>query len=345
MTVPVGVLGASGLVGQRLLARLGDHPTFEPVSVAASDDRVGERYGDSVTWRIDEALPPAVADLRFDPADPDGLGGDPGLVLSALPGAVARDIEAAFAESGALVCSNASPGRMDDDVPLLIPELNADHLGLIEHQRDARGWAGALVKNPNCSTVTVALPLSALVDLGLEAATVVTMQAISGAGTAGVHGIDIVDNVLPDIPGEADKLADEPRKLLGSLADGAITPHPVAIDAACHRVPVIDGHLASCFVELGSETSASAVAAAFGAVPAVDLPSAPARPIHVIDAARRPQPRYDRDAGDGMAVAVGPIDVVGSRVRFTCLAHNTIRGAAGACLLAAEAAVDAGYGP
>lgn len=345
MTIPVGVLGGTGLVGQRLLARLDDHPWFEVAAVAASDDRVGAPYGESVTWRIDEPLPSSVARLTLDAADPGSLSGLPPVVLSALPGSVAAEVEAAFAEAGTLVCSNASARRMAPDVPLIIPEINRDHLSLLSTQSRERGWSGSLVKNPNCMTATITIPLAALKPFEPRSATVVTLQAISGAGTGGVHGIDIVDNVLPDIPGEAEKLATEPTKLLADLDGETLDPYQLEVDAACHRVPVVDGHMATCFVELGTAPTSNEVRAALDGFDGVDLPLAPRQPITVIDEPRRPQPRYDRDTEDGMGVAVGPIHLEGSRLRFTCLAHNTVRGAAGACLLAAEAAVDAGYGP
>ncbi len=343
MSISVGVLGATGLVGQRLLVRLENHPQFDVVAIAASEDRIGEPFEGSVPWRIDEPRPTSFDHLTFDKAAPGELTGDPPLVLSALPGSVATETEPAFAEAGVIVCSNASPLRMAEDVPLVIPEVNADHLSLIDEQRRSRGWDGAIIKNPNCMTTTIALPFAGLSDLGLDRATIVTMQAISGAGTGGVFGIDIVDNVLPDIPGEAPKLATEPRKLLGTVTAGQLTQHPISIDAACHRVPVLDGHFATCFVELDEAYPPSQVRAAIEGLEGVNLPSAPAQPITVIDEPRRPQPRIDRDLGAGMGVAVGPISVEQHRVSFSCLAHNTIRGAAGACLIAAEAAVDDGY--
>lgn len=343
MSIPVGVLGGTGLVGQRLLALLDDHPLFKPASITASDERAGERYDESVIWRIDHDLSDSIGAIQLVRSDPAAVSTDVDLVLSALPGSVAADIETSFARSGAIVCSNASPLRLADDVPLVIPEINADHLKLIDIQREERGWDGAIVKNPNCMSTTVSLPMWAIADLGIERATIVTMQAISGAGTHGVNSIDIVDNILPDIPGEATKLSEEPLKILGTVEGGSIVPHEASIDAACHRVPVIDGHLATCFITVEEQTSASAVAEKLTSAPSVELPSAPERPILVTEAERRPQPRYDRNASDGMAVTVGPVDVDQSRIRFNCIAHNTIRGAAGACLLAAEAVVEQGY--
>lgn len=345
VSIPVAVLGATGLVGQRLVARLSAHPEFDLACVTASDDRAGDRYGESVTWRIDEHLPEAAAALPLERTDASLVADQASVVLSALPSGVAAEVEPALAEAGALVCSNASVDRMAPDVPLIIPEINAEHLDLIDDQRNARDWSGALVKNPNCMSTTVSLPLSGLRRFGLESARMVTMQAISGAGTAGVNGVDIVDNVLPSIPGEADKLASEPRKLFGDLKGGTIELDPLTVEADCHRVPVVDGHLATVFAELTEAPTAEEAAAAMAGIDQVSHPTAPTTPVTVVDEPRRPQPRYDRDRADGMAVTVGPVSATSTGVRFTCLAHNTVRGAAGACLLAAEAAVAAGYGP
>lgn len=343
MVRTVGVLGATGIVGQRLVTRLIDHPLFELGAVAASPDSVGARYADAVTWRIDEPCPPDIAEITIDPCEPGGLRGDPDLVLSALPSDVAATVEPAFCTAGVTVCSNARYARMDPDVPLIIPEVNADHIELVEQQRRDREWAGALVKNPNCTAATVTLPLAALSAFHPTAARVVTMQAISGAGASGVASLDIVDNLLPRIPGEADKLAAEPTKLLGTVRNDTIAPHPIAIDAVCHRVPVVDGHFATAWVDVEKPPSRQSVVSAFETFNGITLPSAPDQPIRVTDRPRRPQPRLDRDAGDGMAVTIGGIEVIDTSVRFDCLAHNTVRGAAGACLLTAELADTVGY--
>ena len=343
MSIPVGILGATGLVGQRLVAAIEEHATFELVAIAASDDRVGSTYAEEVTWRIDTPLPPSVERMSFERAHPAELEARPEVILSALPGSVASEVEPVFAEAGHLVASNASFDRMASDVPLVIPEVNAGHIHLIEHQRSARGWEGALVKNPNCTAATITIPLAALGPFDIERVHAVTMQAISGAGATGVMAIDAIDNVLPNIPGEAEKLATEPAKLLGEYTGDEITPAAIDVDATCHRVPVIDGHLASVWVELATTPDRGDVEAAFDGVPAVDLPSAPTQPIVRQDGPRRPRPRYDRDAANGMGVTVGPVRIDDSTLQFECLSHNTIRGAAGACILAAELALDAGY--
>ncbi len=343
MSIPVGILGATGLVGQRLVSLLDGHPQLEVVALAAGDERVGSTYAEEVTWRIDAPLPATSGQLTLDHAHPAELSGDPEVVLSALPGSVAREVEPVFAEAGTLVVSNASFDRMASDVPLIIPEVNAEHIHLIEHQREARGWDGALVKNPNCTAATITIPLAALGQFGIEQVRAVTMQAISGAGADGVMAIDAIDNVLPNIPGEADKLASEPAKLLGSYTGGRIEPAGLTVDAACHRVPVIDGHMASVWVDLDTSPEIDAVTEAFDTFSPVDLPSAPTQPIVRRQELRRPRPRYDRDEAGGMSVTVGPVRVDDSTVQFECLAHNTIRGAAGACLLAAELAIETGY--
>lgn len=343
MSIPVAILGATGLVGQRLLTLLEDHPTFDLVAITGSEHRVGETFGDEVTWRVDAPMPAEVASMPLERSAPAELSGDPEVILSALPGSIAGEIEPAFAEAGALVCSNASFDRLAPDVPLIIPEVNAEHIHLVEHQRDARGWVGALVKNPNCTSAGIAIPLAPLAGFGLEVVTAVTMQSISGAGARGVYAIDAIDNVIPNIPGEAEKVREEPAKVLGSYASDRIDAHPVDIRASCHRVPVIDGHLASLWVELDEVPTEADVVDALEGLPAIDLPSAPSRPIVRADRSRRPRPRYDRDAADGMSVTVGPVEIDGSTVQFETLSHNTLRGAAGSCLLAAELAVEAGY--
>lgn len=335
MTVPVAVVGATGLVGQRLVARLVDHPHFDVAALTASDRHGGSAYAEAVTWRLDEPFPDAVGAVTMRETAP-ALAETCPLVLSALPSDVAQAVEPALAEAGAVVCSNASAFRMDPDVPLLIPEVNAEHLDVLATQRANRGWDGAIVKNPNCTSVTVTLPLAALRPFEPTAARIVTMQAVSGAGATGVAAVDAIDNVLPNIPGEAAKLETEPRKLLGAHSDDGIEHHAMDILAACHRVPVQDGHLASCFVEFADTPEPAALERALAAFEGIDLPSAPTDPIEVRADARRPQPRLDRDAGDGGAAVVGPVRPAGEGVQFECLAHNTIRGAAGACLLNAE---------
>jgi aspartate-semialdehyde dehydrogenase len=337
--LPVAVLGATGMVGQRLLALLADHPQFEVVQVVASAERIGRRLGDEIRWRDTTPLAPAIADLRFSAAQPA-----PGvrLAFSALDAAVAHEVEPRFAHAGVMVVSNASAFRMDDDVPLLIPEVNPDHLALLTRQREQRGWRGGLVTNPNCATAVLATVLAPLDRaFGVRRAVVATLQAASGAGYPGVPALDLVDNVLPWIAGEEPKIETECARLLGRLDDGAVTPAPLAVSAMVHRVPVLDGHLVSAslsFAQPVSPDQARAVLADFrGDADVQALPSTPAVPIEIDDRDDRPQPRLDRDRGRGMAVTVGrirPCPV--QHLRLVALGHNLVRGAAGAALQNAE---------
>jgi aspartate-semialdehyde dehydrogenase len=338
----VGILGATGAVGQKLVALLAHHPWLEVTAVAASHRSTGRRYGEAVHWLEAAPLPPEVAALPVEQAAP-GLACD--LVISALDADAAREIEPAFAAAGYPVFSNASAHRMRPDVPLLVPEVNPDHLRLVEGQPTAPGF---IVTNPNCSTVGLVLALKPLADaFGLDAVQVTTMQAASGAGYPGVPALDILGNVLPHIPGEEAKLESEPRKILGSLACGAVAAHPVTISAQANRVPVLDGHLLSVSVRLSRPAGLDDVRAAFAAfaspLAGLGLPSAPERPVALLAAGEAPQPRRHAALGDGMVVHVGcvrPCPVLG--VRFIALVHNTIRGAAGAAILNAELAIHQG---
>jgi aspartate-semialdehyde dehydrogenase len=339
--LPVAVLAGTGAVGQRFVSLLENHPWFEVVAVTGSERSAGRLYGEAVNWVVPGDPPPAVAELTVRPNTPD-FDVEVAVVFSALPSGVAREVEPDFAAAGYAVCSNASAYRMAPDVPLLIPEINPSHIGLIEKQRAERGWSGLLVASPNCSTTGVIFPLKALDDaFGLTQVHAVTLQAISGAGYPGVASLDILDNVLPYIGGEEDKVENEPRKLLGRLGDGEIIEADVAISAQTNRVPVIDGHLAC--LSIGFEQSADAGDAldALRDWRAPDetrtLPSAPEHALIVRDEPDRPQPRLDRDAEDGMAVTVGRVqacDVLD--VKLVSLVHNTLRGAASGAILNAE---------
>ncbi|GAB4374878.1 MAG: aspartate-semialdehyde dehydrogenase [Acidobacteriota bacterium] len=338
--LPVAVLGATGLVGQRLVALLDGHPMFELAQVAASDRSAGRPYARAATWRLPVPVPERAASLEVLPCDPARI--DAPVVLSALDASVAREIEAAFAAAGRIVVSNARSWRREPDVPLVVPEVNADHLALIERQREARGWSGAIVTNPNCSVIGLVLALAPLhAEAGVRRVVATTLQAASGAGYPGVPALDLLDNVVPAIPGEEDKLQAEPPKILGTLAGSGVTPAPVTISAHTHRVPVQDGHLIAVSVETGRalapERAAELMRAYRGEPQRLGLPTAPEAPIRVVEADDRPQPRLDREAGGGMAVTVGRIarcPVLG--LRFELLAHNTLRGAAGGTLLLAE---------
>ena len=344
--IRVGILGATGTVGQRFLALLANHPHFVVTAVAASDRSQGKPYGEACAWRLAGDMPPGTAALVVRAPEPP-LECD--VVFSSLPADVAGEVEAGFARAGYAVISNSSSHRMDDAVPLLIPEVNPDHLALLDACRGA--GRGFIVTNPNCSTVMIALALAPLAArFGIDAVVVTTLQAISGAGYPGVASLDITDNVVPFIANEEEKIERETRKILGRLDGGRVEPAPFLVSAQCHRVNVVDGHMAAVRVRLQRDADVSELREAFAEFTALPqqlrLPTAPARPVVVRDEPDRPQPRLDRDAGRGMSVTVGRIardTVLGHR--FVAVSHNTIRGAAGAAILNAELLVARGYIP
>ncbi len=334
----IAVLGATGVVGQRLVRRLDGHPWFELVAVAASPRSVGRPYGQAVHWLLPGAPPSAAAKLPLCAAEPTAVGAD--LVLSALDGGTAAQVEPAFRAAGHTVISNASALRMEPDVPLVVPEVNPEHLELMTTQR--RRWGGAVVTNPNCSTIGLVLALAPLAQsFGVESVVVTTLQALSGAGHPGVPALDALGNVQPLIAGEEDKLVHEPAKILGTLAGDAVTPHPLGVSAQCNRVPVRDGHLLSLSVRLSRSATLAEARHAFGSfVPPIadlHLPSAPVRPVALAPTADRPQPLLDIDAGVGMTVTIGRLERCAVQdLRLVALVHNTERGAAGGTLLLAE---------
>lgn len=334
--IEVGVLGATGMVGQQFISRLANHPWFKVTWLAASERSEGKRYDSAAPWRLSTPPPESVRPMIMDACVP---GRGPKIVFSALDAAVAGDVESAFAAAGHIVLSNARNHRMDPLVPLLIPEVNADHLALLAEQRRVKGWQGAIVTNPNCSTIVLAVALAPLRQFGLTRAVVSTMQAVSGAGYPGVPSLDILGNLVPYIGGEEEKIETETNKILG--ADGGRHPHPVVISAHTNRVPVIDGHTMTVSVELSARPSVEDVTEAFrqfsGRPQALQLPTAPMPAIVVHDEANRPQPRLDADLGGGMAVSVGRVRTCPVFThRFVTLGHNTVRGAAGASILNAE---------
>src|SRR5215831_10738739 len=337
---PVGILGATGAVGQRFIQLLEEHPQFEISALAASDRSQGKKYADACTWRLPGEMPARVRDLIVQPPAPPL---DCALVFSSLPGDIAGEAEDSFARAGYPVITNSSLHRMDPDVPLLIPEVNHDHLALIETQKAQHGYkSGFIVTNPNCSTVMIAMALAPLhARFGITQCVATTMQAISGAGYPGVASLDITDNVVPFISGEEEKVEAETVKILGQAVTGAIKPAPIQVSAQCNRVNVVDGHMAALRVKLGKRATTEELhdaLASFTSLPQeLRLYSAPAQPIIVRPERDRPQPRLDRDAGNGMSVTVGRIapDTV-LDYRLIALSHNTIRGAAGAALLNAE---------
>jgi len=336
--IDVGVLGATGMVGQQFIRQLTSHPWFRPVWLGASERSEGKTYAEAATWRLASQLPDELRDARVEPCTP---GRGPHLMFSALDATAAKDIEPAFAAAGHLVISNARSYRMDPLVPLLIPEINADHLALLPAQRRERGWSGAIVTNPNCSTVVLSLALAPLRQFGLKSVMVTTMQAVSGAGYPGVASLDILGNVVPAISGEEEKMESEPQKILGSLNGNRVTPHPVVVSAQTTRVAVIDGHTESIAVAFDRRPSVDDVIAALrafrGRPQELELPTAPPNPVVWLQQNDRPQPRLDAERDGGMTVSVGrvrPCRVLD--VKFVALGHNTIRGAAGAAVLNAE---------
>ncbi|WP_435063839.1 aspartate-semialdehyde dehydrogenase [Halobaculum sp. EA56] len=345
MTHRVGILGATGAVGQRFIQLLDGHPQFEIACLTASDASAGKPYGEAAKWRLDTEIPEPVRDITVRATDPDEIPDDVDLLFSSLPSGVAAEIEPDLCEAGYVVSSNSSNDRMAEDVPLTIPEINPGHLDLIEVQRDERGWDGALVKNPNCSTITMVPTLAALAEFGLERVQVSTLQAVSGAGYSGVTSMEIIDNAVPHIGGEEEKMETESRKLLGEFDGAELSLHPAEVAASCNRIPTIDGHLENVFAELAEEPTPAEVREAMASLPGADLPSSPESLIHVFgeDRPERPQPRMDRMRGDGMQVVAGGVQTTPAGVKYNCLAHNTIRGAAGASLLNGELLANEGW--
>ena len=337
-TIPVGILGATGMVGQQFIALLADHPWFKVEWLGASQRSEGKAFRDAAAWRLPSRLPDEVARRTVEAAAP---GNAPHLVFSGLDAAVAGDIEGAFAAAGHIVVSNARNYRMAADVPLLVPEVNADHLKLLEGQSAARQWRGRIVTNPNCSTVVLATALAPLRQFGLQTTMITTLQAISGAGYPGVASWDILGNVIPHIGGEEEKIETETRKILGALSNGAVEPHAVRLSATTTRVPVQNGHTESIAVGLAQQPSPEAVIEAWqsfrGRPQQLDLPSAPKQPIVYATEPNRPQPILDVNRDGGMTVSIGrlrPCPLFD--YKFVALGHNTIRGAAGAAILNAE---------
>jgi aspartate-semialdehyde dehydrogenase len=333
-------------VGQRFVQLLADHPWFELTAVAASDRSVGRPFAEVAKWVIPGDPPPWVGDMTVLPLEPD-LPAQ--LVFSALPGSVAREVEPAFAQAGYAVCSNASAFREVPDVPLLIPEINADHVAMIERQRAERGWKGLLVTSPNCTTTGAVMPLKPLdVAFGLQEVFVASMQAISGAGYPGIASLDVLDNVVPYIGGEEEKIEAEARLLLGKFEDGRRVEADVVVSAQANRVPVLDGHTVCMSMGFGAapsvEGAIEALADFRGPEGVRTLPSAPEHPILVRSEPDRPQPRRDRDAEGGMAITVGrvrPCPLLD--LRLVSVSHNTLRGAASGSILNAELLVAEGY--
>jgi aspartate-semialdehyde dehydrogenase len=339
---PIGVLGATGMVGQRFIQLLEHHPWFEIAWLAASDRSSGKSYGEAAKWRLDTPLPEHIARMTVSPADPQGA---PRIIFASVDAAHARELEPKFANAGCAVVSNSSAFRMAPNVPLVIPEVNADHLHLIEEQPARRDSGGYMVTNPNCSTIGLVMALKPIEErFGIEQIFVTTMQAVSGAGYPGVPSMDILGNVIPYIGSEEEKMEAETLKLLGRLHGHSVAPLPARITAHCNRVAVEDGHTESVSIRLGSKlgrpvTHEDILAAwsEFRPLAGQHLPTAPAQPVEWAPQSDRPQPRLDRNRGNGMSVTVGRLRPCGVLDwKFTVLSHNTIRGAAGAAILNAE---------
>jgi len=344
--IPVAILAATGTVGQRFVQLLDRHPWFKVVALTGSDRSIGQRYEDVCHWVLPTPMPDWAKGMQIIATEVGAL--EARIVFSALPTSMALEWEARFAQDGFLVCSNASAYRMEPDVPILIPEVNADHIELVETQRKNRGWKGAIITNPNCTSTGLTVALKALEDaFGVKAVMAVSMQAISGAGYPGVASLDILDNILPYIAEEEEKVEQEPRKMLGKYSNGKIEFAPFLISAQTNRVAVSEGHLVCFSAELNKAASMAEIKAALeGYRPpkiCLNLPSTPQPIIKVFNQPDRPQPRLDRMLGNGMTTSVGRIrpDPIWD-VKMTVLSHNTIRGAAGGSIYNAELAYQAG---
>lgn len=345
--IRVGILGATGLVGQRYVQMLENHPQFEITALAASDRSESRSFGEACAWKLPGPMPERLRAIKVQPCRAPL---DCDVVFSSLPSSIAGEVEEEFANAGYPVISNSSNHRMAIDVPLLVPEINPEHVKLIDVQRARRGFKkGYIVTNPNCTTIALVLALAPIDQaFGLEAVSMVSMQALSGAGYPGVASLDIIDNVIPYIDGEEKKVEAEPQKIMGALAGDSVTPADFRVSAQCHRVNVFDGHTEAVAVKLKKKTSVAGLIEVMeqfqGEPQRLKLHSAPARPVIVTREPYRPQPRLDRDLEGGMATVVGRVreDSI-LDFKFTLLGHNTIRGAAGATILNAELLVAKGY--
>ena len=336
--IEVGVLGATGMVGQEFITFLQNHPWFEMKWAGASDRSAGKKYREATSWRLDGVMPENVADLTVEESKP---GNAPKLLFSAMDASVATEIERAFAAAGHVVVSNSRNHRMEQDVPLLVPEANPSHLRLIPVQQRNRGWKGQIVTNPNCSTVVLTLALAPLVRFGITRVIATTMQAVSGAGYPGVASLDILSNVVPFIGGEEEKMQQETQKILGDFRGDHVEPLAARVSAHCNRVPVVDGHTVTVSIELAERPSREELLAALtsfaGEPQERKLPSAPPHPVIYMEQADRPQPRRDVERENGMTVFVGRLRPCPALDwKFVAMGHNTVRGAAGAAVLNAE---------
>lgn len=343
--IEVGVLGGTGMVGQHFVRFLQGHPWFKLTWLGASDRSAGKVYRDATAWRLEGDMPSNAAGIVVSECKP---GNAPRLVFSAMDASVATEIEREFAQAGHVVVSNSRNHRMEPDVPLLVPEINANHLSVLRTQQRNRGWSGMIVTNPNCSTVVLTMALAPLLPFCIERVLATTMQAVSGAGYPGVSSMDIIGNVVPYIGGEEEKMQQETQKILGAISDGKFAPLQAKVSAQCNRVAVTDGHTVAASAAFARKPSIEAVREAFnafrGAPQHKNLPSAPAQPVFYIDQQDRPQPRRDAARDNGMAVSVGRLrECPVLDLKFVACGHNAIRGAAGAAVLNAELMVSEGF--
>src|ERR1700694_558676 len=344
--ISVGILGATGVVGQRFIQMLERHPWFEVAWLAASDRSEGKVYADAARWRLKTQIPPAVATMKISPATPEGA---PKIIFAALDASIAAELEPRFADAGCAVVSNSSALRMQQDVPLVIPEVNSEHIKLIDIQSWRKKSGGYVVTNPNCSAIGLVLALAPLHQkFGIETVMAVTMQAVSGAGYPGVASLDILGNVIPFIRNGEGKMEEGGKEVLGQICGSQVIPAAFAMSAQCNRVAVEDGHTESVSVKLKKKAKREEIIEAWNSYRAepqeMKLPNAPERPVVYLEAADRPQPRFDVDMGAGMTTAVGRLRPCGVLDwKFTVLSHNTIRGAAGAAVLNAELLKAKGY--
>ena len=343
--IPVGILGATGMVGQHFIRFLEGHPWFKLAWLGASDRSAGKKLKDATAWRLDGEMPDSAAELFVFESKPDRA---PRLVFSAMDASVATEIERDFARAGHIVVSNSRNHRMEPDVPLLVPEINPSHLSLIHHQQKHCGWKGMIVTNPNCSTVVLTMALAPLSRFGIEKVIATTLQAVSGAGYPGVASMDVLANVIPFIPGEEEKMERETQKILGSMSQGRVVALNARVSAHCNRVAVADGHMVAASVGFSSKPRIEDMQRAFDEFRGIpqerNLPSAPARPIVYMPQQDRPQPRRDASRENGMTVFVGRVrECPVLDAKFVACGHNTIRGAAGAAVLNAELMVSEGF--
>lgn len=341
----VGILGATGVVGKQFVRLLNEHPEFEIVVVTTNtfEQATGTSYGEFVEWTHPEPLPPEIREIELTQPGADKIATKADLLFSAVSKTVAKQVEPRFAEDGCLVCSTAMNERLSEDVPLIVPEVNADHLQLLERQRDTRELDGGIIKTPSAPVVAASLPLSALAEYGLAKVMLSTMQGSTDGFGEPLPAVDIINNVVPEVSGEESKIRTEIKKVLGTFDGSVVQPHEIHLSPSCNLVPMQNGIFANMWVKTNENLNMMTAESEIQALPPVDLPSAPKRPVKLFLTSDRPQPQLDATAERGHQVAVGPVENTPSGVKFDCLTHSTIRGAAGTSILNAELLIEKGY--